>query len=82
LDIDNKHDYGDDKSYAIYKSIVRAIFVTGNNRVMTFHSYSNHRVDDNDSVGDDGVSFSKKRRSDVKAFANKKLFQNAYPEAL
>ena len=69
MNIDNKDDYNDDdKSYAIYKSIIRAIFVTNNNRVMTFHAYSNPAID------------TTILRTNVKTFANEKLFKKAYDE--
>jgi len=40
IDIDKKVPDGDQK-FGIYKSIARAVLVTGNNKIMSFHSFSN-----------------------------------------
>jgi hypothetical protein len=53
VDIDQKSNIEDIKHNLIYKSITRAILVSGNNRVMTFHSRANGQREfiDDESMG-------------------------------
>ena len=82
LDIDNKQDSIDACNHSIYKSIARAILQTENNRVMTFHRYSNPNHDNiktNDYSDTDSNII---RRSDVITFTNQKLFKKAFNEII
>ena len=87
LDIDRKTKTIQD--FTIYKSIARAILKTGNNRVMTFHAFSNKNTktpnydSDNSessiSSNDSNCVLSLyKTRTSVNTFANKKEFKKAF----
>jgi superfamily II DNA or RNA helicase len=86
LDIDRKTKTIQD--FTIYKSIARAILTTGNNRVMTFHAFSNQNKKTPDYYSDNSESSMSsnenndclslyKTRTSVNTFANKKEFKKA-----
>jgi superfamily II DNA or RNA helicase len=86
LDIDRKTKTI--QEFTIYKSIARAILTTGNNRVMTFHAFSNHNKKTPDYYSDNSESSMSsnensrclslyKTRTSVNTFANKKEFKKA-----
>jgi superfamily II DNA or RNA helicase len=87
VDIGIKPENGDNKTL-IYESIARCILETGDNKVMTFHSFSNNKKEDgktfisDDSSSEISAETELRLRTSVKTFASEKLFKKSFKKIL
>ena len=88
IDIGQKSTSQDVKHDLIYNSIARAILISGNNRVMTFHSFAKDQREDESIESDEGEEDEGEEeegtlsRTDVSTFTNKKKFIKAFNHIL
>ena len=73
IDVGRKTKIPKNKNTLIYESIARTILETGNNKVMTFHNYTNNKITPQDEA---------KATTAVKNFVKEKLFKESFEKIL